>query len=161
MTKGFTLLEFIIYAAVSGILLLTMGAISMNIISGRTKLLTFTEMNQNVRLIMEEIADNVGKSEGIIVPAQSATSSTLSLKTSDPLLDPTEIYLSNSTVKIKKGLNSPIDLTTDEVLISELQFLNVAYPNTSGTVRVTLKIRPLKILGFEKVFNTTIDVKKY
>jgi len=165
MQRGFTLLEFLLYIGLVGIILTVSGAIGLNVLFGKAKLMSIEEVSQNTRFTIEKIANRVRNAEAINSPSQGTFASTLSLQMMDPSKNPTVFDLSGGVVRIKEGTGSTVDLTSSEVTVTTLQFSNISYLNTPGTVRIQMTIKLVNVENrqeykFEKTFYTTANIRK-
>lgn len=165
MNKGFTLLEFLLYISLVGIILLVAGAIGLNVLFGKAKLGAIEEVSQNARFTIEKIADRVRNAEAINSPAQGASASTLSLQMANAGQNPTVFDLSGGVARIKEGAGATTDLTSNEVTVTALQFSNISYTDTPGTVRIQMTIKLTnpenrQEYNFEKTFYTTANIRK-
>lgn len=66
--KGTTLIEFLIYITIVGIILTAAGAIVLNVLFGKAKLGAIEEVSQNGRLSLEKMADTIRNAESINSP---------------------------------------------------------------------------------------------
>ena len=165
MNKAFTLIEFLIYIGIVGIVLIVAGAIALNILFDKAKLTAIEEVNQNARFVMEKIAERVRNAETINSPAQGNFASSLSLKMSDANLDPTVFDLSDGIVRIQEGSGLPINLTSDEITVANFQFTNVSYTDTPGAIRIQATMRFNSQSGrqeyeLEKNYYSTANIRK-
>jgi len=163
--RGFTLIEFILYIGLVGIILTVTGAIGLNVLSGKAKLGTIEEVSQNARFTMERMSEIIRNAETINSPATSTSASTLSLKMASPALDPTVFDLSSGALRIKEGSGSATSITSSEVNVSNLNFSNISYSDTPGTVRIEMTINlvnpdDMPEYNFEQTFYTTANIRK-
>jgi len=165
-TAGFTLLEFIIYMALVTVIISAVSQLGFNIIVNKEKTETVEEISYNARFGMTKITDAVHRAELINTPLVGATSTTLSLKMASSSEDPTIFSISGGILQVQVGSNSPVDITSNEVTVSPLEFSNVSYPTASGTVRITATIesasssQKIKSYNFSKTFYTTANIYK-
>lgn len=165
MNRGFTLIEFLIYIAIVGTVLLATGAIGFNVLFGKAKLMAIEEVSQNARFTMERIAMSVRNAETIQSPVPGASDSVLALKMADKTKNPTSFVLSNGSLQIKEGPGAFVSLTSSETMVTALQFSNISYPNTPGTIRIQMTLQYTNPSNrpeyrFSKTFYTTATVRK-
>lgn len=164
-TEGFTLVEFLVYIGIVGTILLVAGTIAFNVFFGKAKLAAIEEVSQNARFALEKIADRVRNAEAIQTPPPGVSSSSISLQMADSEKDPTEFYVQGGILRMREGLGANRwPLTSDEVVVSTLQFSNISYPDTPGTVRIQMTIKAANPENrpereFEKTFYTTANVR--
>jgi len=160
---GFTLLEILLYLGIVSIVLLAVGAIGLNIFFGKAKLTAIGEVSQNARFTIERIGESIRSAEVINNPVQGTFDSTLSLQMANLLENPTVVDLLDNTIRIRKGTGAITDLTSNEVTVTSLQFSNVSYSNTPGTIRIQMTVEAAnpenrQEYSFEKTFYTTANI---
>lgn len=165
MNKGFTLIEFIVYIGIVGIILLAASVIGLNILFGKAKLAAIEEVSQNARYASERISERVRNAQAINSPSIGTTAPLLSLAMADAAKNPTIFDLSRGIVRIKEGSESAVDITSNEVSVTNIQFLNISYASTPGTVRVQMTVQYNNPSGrkeyeFQKTFYTTANIRK-
>jgi len=138
---GFTLIEFIIYIAIIGGMLTLITGFLWNIVFGNIKEAAFQEVQQNARFALTKITQEIKKAKGINSPlhGESPTNS-LSLIMADSNLDPTIFEVIDGKLRIRQGSAQPNELISDQVIVSSLQFTNLSYEDTPGTIRIELTI---------------------
>lgn len=164
MKKGFTLIEFIIYIAISGIFLVTAGALVINIFYGKAKLSAIEEVSQNARMAMEKISERIRNAQSVNNPGQGISDQTLSLEMIDAQINPTVFDFYDGAIRIKEGVSSAVTITSSEVIVTNLQFHNISYPATPGTIRVQMTLKfnnpeNKQEYNFEKTFFTTANLR--
>jgi len=163
--RGFTLIEFLLYITIVATVVLIAGGIGLNVLLGKAKLSALQEVSQNARFSIEKIAYEVRNAEAINSPAPGLASSTLSLQMAVAGVNPTVFDLSNGVLRIQEGTSDAINLTSSEVTVSSVQFLNVSYSGTPGTVRVEMTVTftnpdNRQEYTVEQTFYTTANVRE-
>lgn len=161
--NGFTLIEFLIYFFILGIILVVTGATMFNIISSKVKLETVQETTQNARTAMELIADRVRNAQSMSDPAGGATGSTLVLTMEDAAKNPTVFDVVSGVLQITEGSSSPVAITSEQVQAT-FSVTNVSYPDAPGSVRVMLTIASSDVTGRREYtstenFYTTVTIR--
>lgn len=162
---GFTLLEFLIYLGLISLVLTMAGAVALNIMFRKAKLTAIKEVSQNARLVSGRVSAIARNAQSIISPAAGNNTSVLSLQMADTAKDPTVIDLSNGAVRIKEGLGNAVNLTSGQVEITNLDFSNISYFQTPGTVRMQIVIKFVNPSGrseydWSMPFFTTVNIRK-
>jgi len=165
MNKAFTLIEFLIYIGIVGLVLIAAGAIALNILFDKAKLTAIEEVSQNTRFTMEKIANTVRNAQAINSPAISASAPALSLQMADSGKNPTVFDLFGGAVRIKEGAGSAVNLTSSKITVTNLQFSNISYASTPGTIRIQITVKSInpgnrQEYNFEKIFYTTANIRK-
>ncbi|MCH8741572.1 hypothetical protein IH779_01600 [Patescibacteria group bacterium] len=138
--KSFTLIELIIYIAIIGVVLIFMSGFLWNIIFGNIKETAYQEVQQNARFALTKITQETKKAAGINNPSPGNSAPSLSLAMAASHLDPTVFDVVDGKLRITQGASGPYALTSDQVIVSNLQFTNLSYPDTPGTVRAEMTI---------------------
>lgn len=132
--KGFSLLEMLLYVAISSIILLSLSFFLIFLLGSRLKNQSITDVNQQGIQIMQLITQTIRNARTIDSPSIGATSSSISMTMFDSLVSPTVFDISSGTVRIKEGSGVVIPLTNSHVTISSLVFQNIS--STSSTDRI-------------------------
>jgi len=163
--NSFTLIEFVIYIGIVGVVLLVAGAIALNVFFGKEKLTAIEEVSQNARFSMEKIASTIRNADAVNSPAIGTAASAISLRMASSTLDPTIFDFSGGAVRIQQGLGPIINLTSNEITVTDVQFSNISYQGTPGTVRIQMTFKNNNPSGrqeyeFMKTFYATANVYK-
>lgn len=139
---GFTFVELIIYVTIIGVVLVLMAGFLWNIIFGNIKETAYQEVQQNTRFALTKITQETKKATGINnppAPPLPNTSDTLSLSMADGSSTIFDVF--NEKLRITQG-SPPTSfyLTSNQVIVSSLQFTNLSYSDTPGTIRVEITI---------------------
>lgn len=158
MVSGFTLIELLIYITILGFILASMTGFFWNNISGNIKEQSYQEVQQNGRFALIKIGQEIKKAVGINSPLPGSSSNSLSLIMSDSQQNPTIFSLNGEKLVISQGTSGLIELTSDQVRITNLQFINLSYFDTPGTVRVEMTIENLNP-GDKSEYQASLDLK--
>lgn len=139
-TRSFTLIEFLLYIGILVIVLVFSGGFLWNFIFGNIKETSYQEIQQNGRFVLTKMSQEIKKATGINHPPPGTTAAFLSLAMATTSANPTVFDLIDGKLRITKGSSVPLELTSDQVVVSNLQFTNLSYENTPGTVRIEMKI---------------------
>jgi len=140
MKRAFTLIELLVYMAILSLVLISITSFFLNTVSSNIKESSYQGVQQNGRFAMAKITQETKKAIGINSPAPGSSSNSLSLVMSDSNLNPTVFNLSGGKLRITQGSVAPVELTADQVVVSSLQFTNLSYTGTPGTIRVEMSI---------------------
>lgn len=165
MNRGFTLIELIIYIGIVAAILLVAVNFSWEIIYGNVKSQAIREVQQNTRLVMEKISESILAASEIDTPRPGDSHGELELRMQDLGLDPTIFETDENVLTIKQGANGPYELTNNRVKVTNLQFTNLSYPGTPGTIRIQLTIEhlnPNNMSQYEASLDTetTVSLRK-
>jgi len=156
--KGFTLIEFLIYIAIVSSILVLMSGFLWNIVFGDIKENAYQEVQQNGRFALTKISQEIKKATGINNPPAGSSANSLSLVMADPPLNPTVFDVADGKLRITQGTAGPYELTSDAVIVSNLQFTNLSYLNTPGTIRIEISIEYLNPSG-RMEYQASINLK--
>jgi type II secretory pathway pseudopilin PulG len=139
--KGFTLVEIIIYFGLVSIILILIIGFSLNIFESTNKNNVYREIQQNGRFIMQKIDSAIKSASELNHPSSLGESSDyLSLATQNSETDPIIIELSSEDIFITKGEQDSYQLNSSQTKITNLEFLNISYPDNPGTIKTSLTI---------------------
>jgi prepilin-type N-terminal cleavage/methylation domain-containing protein len=158
MKRAFTLIELLIYIAILSLVLVSITGFFLNIISGDIKESSYQEVQQNGRFAMAKITQEIKKAIGINIPVLGSSSSSLSLVMATPGLNPTIFDISGGKLRITQGSSAPVELTTDQVIVNNLQFTNLSYVGTPGTIRVEMTVNNLNPAN-KSEYHASLDLK--
>lgn len=160
--KSFTLIEFIIYTGIVGVMLVIMTGFLWNVILGNIKETSYQEVQQNARFALAKITQETKKATGIINPdIPGETLSSLTLEMADGTSTIFDIDAINEKLRITQG-SPPTSyyLTSDQVIIkpSYLQFTNRSYTDTPGTIQVEITIEHINP-GTRAEYQASVNLK--
>ena len=139
--RGFTLIEMVLYVSLCSIILLSLSTFLSFLLGSRIKSQAITEVNQQGFQVMYLMTQTVRNGRSIQVPTIGASSSTLSITTGNPLLNPTVFTVSSTTITIKEGSKSAIPLTNSRVSVSGLTFQNISSASsTDKIIRISFTV---------------------
>jgi len=116
--QGFTLVELIVYIAVSSFVLAAIGGLVWMLMQSRAKSQAIAEVEQQGALIMDTITQSVRNAESITAPTVGNTGTTLTLDVVEATDDPTIFTLSSSDMEITEGVAAAVALNADNITVS-------------------------------------------
>ena len=164
--KGFTLVEMIVYVSLCSILLITISTFLSFLLGARIRSQSISEVNQQGYRAMNLIALTVRNGRSIESPLLGATSSVLTLTTSDPLRNPTVFSVTSGVLKIKEGSGSPVALTNSRISVTGLTFQDLSSASsTERIMRVSFSVSYNNRSGkeeysFTKAFTESVTLRK-
>ena len=150
-SSGFTLIEAIVYIAISSILLLVITHLGFSVFESKQNILAKEEVTENANFIFQKISQSIRSADGIALPIDA--SSELSLVMDEADINPTRFYLDGNDIYVAQGLSSELSLTSDGVAISELVFTRLTGSTGGDSVNIKATLYSLK----EKI-NTSFQV---
>ncbi len=138
--RGFTLIELLIYIAILATILVVTTSFLWAVIFGNIKEGSFQEVQQNGRFALTKITQEIKKATGINSPLPGFSSNTLSLAMAAINLNPIVFDVVDGKLRITQGTGGPYALTSDQVTVSSLQFTNLSYLDSPGTIQIEMTI---------------------
>ena len=163
--KGFTLVEMILYVSVCAVFLLALSSLFSFLVGSRVRSQAITEVNQQGFLVMNSITRTIRNGRSIENPVMAATSSLLSITTSNPILNPTVFSIASGTMRITEGSKGAVPLTNSRVVLSNLVFQNISSASsTEKIVRISFIIDSVNQSGrseyaFSKTFSGSATLR--
>ncbi len=145
--KGFTLVELLLYIAISSVILLVTTSFLSALLESRVKNQTILEVESQGAQVMQMINQTLRNSATINSPATSTSAATLSVDTYTATNNPTVFDISAGVIRIKEGTGVVVPLTNSRVTVSALTFQNLSRASTPGTVRATFTITYINSSG--------------
>lgn len=158
MNRGFTLIELIIYIGIVVVFLLGAINFGLEIIYGNIKAGAIREVQQNARFAMEKMARIIEEAKAINSPEPGNSANSFSLEMTNPSLNPTIFDVSNNKLRLTQGMKGSYELTSDRVIVSGLQFTNLSYVETPGTVLIEMKIDHINP-GNQREYAVSFEIK--
>lgn len=115
-SEGFTLIELILYIALISIFISGAVVFAWDILLAQSKSNVQLEVNQNMRLVTRRINYEIRNASAI----NTVSPTSICLASTDPLRNPTRIYISSGTLRVAWGGGSAncTSMTNDEPLSS-------------------------------------------
>ncbi|MEI7719737.1 MAG: prepilin-type N-terminal cleavage/methylation domain-containing protein [bacterium] len=138
--SGFTLIELLIYVVITSMLFGTVITVLLTFTHARAKQQAIIEVESQGDAAMTLLTQTVRNANAVTTPSSSATTTTLSVTTYLASTTPTVFDLAGGALRITEGTNAAISLTNDQIIVSNLAFLNLARPNTNGSVKIQFTV---------------------
>lgn len=162
-SQGATLIEGIIYVAILGVIASTLVSFALTVSSLGSKNYAVSEVNANAQFIMDRMTTLIREADDVIVPGQSATTTTLELDM-PATSDSTYISSSNGVVEMTVGVGAPVSLSSSIVEVTNLSFTNTSRGKAAPSVRISFDIafRDAGSIEFaySKSYQTTVMLRR-
>ena len=145
--KGFTLVELLLYVAISSVMLLVISLFLSTLLQSRVKNQTIAEVEQQGIQIMQIITQTLRNGATINSPIVGSSAASLSVDTYNVVNNPTIFDLSLGVIRIKEGATAVVSLTNSRVTASALNFQNLSRASTPGTIRISFTITSVNSSG--------------
>lgn len=146
--KGITLLEVIVYTAISSIILVFILKFSWNIFGTQARVGATAELTQNGRMVLEKIGQDIREAEDFL-PTSIFDSNpgvlSIDIPDGDDITFDTytkEVLIGNQNMTIRKlrrtEAGNSLDLTTDKVDVTNFLVKNRSRPPNAKNVKIEL-----------------------
>ena len=138
-TRGFTLIEMLIYSALVAIFTGSIFVFTNNILGSNDRIIARNEVFTNQEFINSKIAWLSGQATSVLAPSDSSATSTLTLYSTTNLF-PAELTLQNQKINLILGSGTSTPITSSSVRVKQF---SVQYFSTAGqlpNLRVLLEI---------------------
>lgn len=141
--SGFTMIELLIYVTFISIMATVFVNFALDIAGSAQKARVRQEVQQNARLAMDRMLQEVRAAEGLNVGTSVFDShpGILTLGTSVPATNPTIFDVSGGVLRMTQGASSPLALTASNLQVSNLVFENLTLVGRTQHVRIIFTLR--------------------
>ncbi len=139
-THGFTLIEFLLYMAISVTMVLLIGSIGIGVLKSNLKGQAQEEIRYDAEFLLQRVRATVRDAESVDAPSLGTASSSITLIMEDASKDPTRIHLREGSVYLQEGTGTEYRIAGEDTLVTALTFTNMSYPDGGNTVRIELSI---------------------
>ena len=145
-TRGFSLLETLLYLAIFAIIGGSLFGILTNVVRISTQEISGDEVSGQLQFAMETVSRLVRESSAI--ETATTTTGTLKLRMNNPALDPTCVSMVDGVLKLSQGPDefqkqncaaATTDITTSKVIVDTAFFKRVEFPGGHDQVAVDLQ----------------------
>jgi Tfp pilus assembly protein PilW len=137
-SRGFTLIEIILYVAVAGAVLYVASLLYVAILDNDARNNTHASVDESSAHALQIIIDAIRHAENVEEPAHQSMGGDLSLRMADPDRDPTNFSLVTGAVLMQEGNHDPITITSLNTVVDGLSFENLSANDKTDSVRVQL-----------------------
>ena len=138
--KGVTLIELLLYIALSAMILLVSSVFLSLLIRSRIKNQTIAEIGQQGTQIMQLMTHAIRNADNINSPTQGSSGTTLSLETSLGSTNPTVFQFSGGRIQMREGSGSLDNISSSRVTVSDLSFQNLSRAGTPGNIKINFTL---------------------
>lgn len=138
--KGFTLVELLLYVAISTVIILSVVGLIQVVLEARVKHQTVSEVEQQGQQAAQLIGQNLRNSGKVCSPALGASGTTLSVDPTGTACTTVNVFdISSGALRIKEGAAAAVNLTNTKVTVSGLSVKNLGLGN-KGSAQVKFTI---------------------
>lgn len=122
--RGFTLIETILFVAVSAVVVYAVAILQAAIVENDARTYAKVTTDSSAAHMMYILTDALRRADSVTEPAQGTASSELVLEFDDGELNPTRFFVEEGILYMEEGAAAPISLTSSDVEIRAIQFEN-------------------------------------
>lgn len=156
---GLTFIELLLYMSIALIMVALLGRIGVEVLESSNAASAREEVNYYSLLISEDLRNSFMRAAQVVSPLQSASSSVLVLAMHDLQLDPTIYSLDAGILWKQEGTNDPVQLTSDSVLVTEVQFLGLHATDEPGSVWTEVLLESTQDSSIYSVLQTAFSLR--
>jgi Tfp pilus assembly protein PilW len=162
---GFTLVELLLYLAVTSIIVTSVSGFFITMLEARVKFQVMSEVEQQGAQVMQQMTQTVRNGSTITSPTTGATGTGLTITVPTGALSPTVFDLSGGVIRVTEGAGAAEPLTNNRVTASALSVQNLTRPTTQGVVRIQFVITSVNGSGrnefsFSKTFRGSATMRQ-
>ena len=165
--KGFTILEFVIYVALLGIVVTSAAMFAMHFTITQMKAATYAKASRNAQFAMARIESEVAQATSINVGSSTFGSNPglLTLVTATGGTNPTVFAVSGGQLTVQQGAGSAVPLTDPSMTVEEFTLENLIPNGRAQYIRVHIKVTIPAGNAFQDVsasvnLDTTVHVRR-
>ncbi|MCH7604693.1 type II secretion system protein [Patescibacteria group bacterium] len=139
--NGFTLIEILIYLVVLVIIMVTVSSFLLWMVRTTTKIQVVRDTVSNARHAMNVMTREIREADSLYTPTSTSTQLSLETRRNTPFGETTtyiDFFLCGSALCLKRESASPISLTTDNVEVADIEFVQVT---TSSVPSVQIRLQ--------------------
>lgn len=141
VNDGFTLVEVLLYLAILGIVVSVLMAFLYAMLAAKERNHTVMEVEYQGAQVMQLVSQTIRDADAVTTPTPGNSTANLVLDMSVVADDPTEFELSGNQLIVTEGVfGLPIDLTSTQVIVTNLQFTNLARAGTPDVIKVEFTV---------------------
>lgn len=138
--KGETLVEILIYVAITSIVIGSFVSFALLINELRVKTLSIKKVQTSINEVFNLLDQEIKNCEKVIEPYSKASSSRLVLDARNES-DNHTIEIIDGIVYLTKGSEAPIKITSNDIYIDKLSFLNLAEESGKDVLYIEIESR--------------------
>lgn len=162
--RGFTLVELLLYVALTGILLTSVSLTYYVVLRSRVKGETVSDVESVGRMALERMGSAIRNANAITSPTTGSTQATLTLSVPDSAKNPTVFSLSSGVLMIQEGAGAAVALTPARITVGSLTFANYGASGTEGVIRTQFTLTrnttsPRNEYQYSKTFSGSAGIR--
>ena len=138
--RGISLVETIVYVAIFSIFVTGLAQFATTLSSTRLHMQGVLEVNDQGSQAIKLITQTLRNGSSVTSPSIGDSTNSLNLVTDTTMTSPTTFSLNSGVLYITEGTGSPVAMTNNKVVVSDLVFLNLSRPDTPDIVKISFTI---------------------
>ena len=164
-SRGFTLIEFVIYMAIGSVIFSFLVLSSLEVIYSGIKQEAISEVVYNAHMVFDSLEYSARNAETVSLPLLGVTGTSVILESSSNSPYPVRIYLENGTLYKTEDVGAPQALTTQRVQVGSFEVTNVSHLDGEDSFSVyfhleTVSESSLSEYQFNESFYSTFTLRK-
>jgi type II secretory pathway component PulJ len=158
MRRGFTIMEILVYAAVLSVIFLSVYGFLTWAVRSNDRIMAMREAADNTRRVLETLTHEIREADSVYGPTSTSTQLSLETKHYLPAGETSsfiDFYLCGETASaicFKKESQNPVAVTSADVKVNKLEFLQIS--TTTPSIRIRLQIDSMNT-------TSTISLRNY
>lgn len=136
MQRGMSLVETLVYVAIFSVFVIGLAGFSNNLGSIRLHNQVMFEVNDQGSHAVKTITQALRSASQVNSPTIGTDGTSLSVVTHSPATSPTVFSESGGVLYVTEGSGSPIALTNNKVVVSNIAFSNLSRPDTPPIIKI-------------------------
>lgn len=142
MSRGFSLIETIIYAALISIIMGMVLLVVFQIVESQDRSRAKTEVEEETNFLISKIKWALSGVDVINIPTSGASGSTLSVNKFNFSRNPVVIDIASGSLRIVSGTSMPAILNSGAVSVPNIIFQHIAQTSTTApAIKTTLSVQ--------------------
>ena len=136
--RGFTLLEMILFTAISVLILTAVATLYGAILTNDAGNNARARVDDSVAHALRLMTDAIRHAEAVVEPAEQSGGGEMILTMEDAGLDPTTFTLVDGVITMQEGENESMSITPEDIRVSSLWFESLSENSLSDSVRIRI-----------------------
>jgi len=163
--NGYTLIELLLYLAIASIMITVLVSFYILLLENKVKAQTIAVVEQEGVRAMNLITQTVRDGDNIDFPTQGNNGASLTVNAAGVANDPTVYALSGTTMQVTEALGAAIDLTSDNISVTSIDFYNLSQDDDAQNIKIEFTLEHDNPLGtysynYSKTFYGSATIRK-
>jgi Tfp pilus assembly protein PilW len=133
--SGFTVIEVMIYIALTAMLMVALSAFLNMTLDSQVKVDTMNNVENGGWRVVSYLDQTIRNADAVTAPTSGQSANTLTLAMADASKNPTIFSITDGRLYIKEGTGQNIDLLPQSVAVNNFTFTNAAVSGVPAIIR--------------------------